>query len=644
MLPTEQAATLKRPLALAALILVIMVLHSHSYSGRNYREDEINSVHAAMIKNPMGIVQWLAGDVHPPGWRLLADFWVDSFGGAEAITRWSSKLINLLTYALLYQLGLHLGDRRTAFYAVAILGVYGFASNGMSELRPYPMLIMLTAALHLVYYRWLHQPTSRLMLAYVALGIAAIYTHFAAFFIFPAHALFLFVFHRFDRKVWLDSMLMWGFIALSFSAWLLPFLYVILVPFSGGYYAIAESWEGLQTLYHQVRFNPGVIFGLLPLLSLFSPPRPGTAHHQAHLRWARHWNLLYPLFLLLAALVIICLVHYLVFTILHERTLRMLVVLVALLMALGLRFLPVQAGAILLILLYLHAPQNIAVQTSNAPYREIVQSMSASYRTDSVLMTEFDWPWRWLQPAAYYLMDFTPDKMRKERMFHLIDPEDKAHPPAAPPDELVVHKSFDEADFDKLPDHQQLWLLRQGGGNRHGDDIQQWLNQNYALLRTTAWDAPFPTSYSLSEYIRAPQSGAAVLFGDAMRLHSWSLLDSVEVNPCQSVTIESWWQLAQPDDRPYTLTLILADSDGDGQAARADSLPAPANQFTTEWQTDKYYRDQTQLAIPCDIGTGSYNLLLAVKESITGAAQPFRQPDGSIGREYYLTTLNARGN
>jgi len=634
--PTEQTATLTRTLALAALILVIMALHSHSYSGRNYREDEINSVHAAMIKNPAEIVEWMAGDVHPPGWRLFADFWVDSFGGAEAITRWSSKLMNLLTYALLYQLGLHLGDRRTAFYAVAILGVYGFAGNAMAELRPYPMLIMLTAALHLVYYRWLRQPTSRLMLAYVVLGIAAIYTHFTAFFIFAAHALFLLAFHRFDRKVWLNSMLMWIFIALSFSVWLLPILYVILVPFSDGYYTM-----GLQTLYHHVRFNPGVVFGLLLLLSLFTPPRLITAHHQSRLRWAQRWNLLYPLFLLLAALAIIFLVHQ-VYTILHARTLQMLVTLVALLMALGLRFLPVQAGAILLILLYLHAPQNIAVQTANAPYREIVQSISASYRPDSVLITEFDHPSRWLTAAAYYLMDFTPNRMRKDRMLHLIDPEDQAHPPTFPDELANVRKSFDEADFAKLPDHQQLWLLRQGSGSRHSADLQQWLNQNYALLRTTAWDAPFPTSYSLSEYLRAPQSDAPVLFGDAMRLHSWALLDSVEVTPCQkSLTIESWWQLARPDDRPYTLTLILADSDGDGQAARADSLPAPANQFTTEWETDTYYRDQTELTIPCDIRAGSYNLLLAVKESLTGAPLPFRQPDGGTGREYYLTTLNA---
>ena len=345
MSPTEQTAVIKEMFGVTALILIIMLLHSGSYGGRNYREDEINSVHGALKLSPEDIVQWMARDVHPPGWRLFADFWVECFGGVEEITRWSSKLINLMTYALLYQLGLRLIDRRTAFYAVAILGVYGFASSGMYELRPYPLLVMITTALHLVYYRWLRQPTSRLMLVYVALGIAAIYTHYFAFFIFPAHALFLFAFRRFERKVWLNSILMWVFIALSFSAWLLPFIYVILVPFPGGiYYSIPSGWEGLQTLYQRVAFRPEIVFGFLLLLSLFAPgAKAAISRTHPGLRRRKHWHLLYPLFLLLATLLIAFAANSLVRN-LTARNLQMLVTLVALLMALGLRQLPFRPG------------------------------------------------------------------------------------------------------------------------------------------------------------------------------------------------------------------------------------------------------------------------------------------------------------
>ena len=269
---TERFATAATTIAFAILVLVNTILHTQVYAQRNYREDEINSVHAALIKTPPEIVQWMAGDVHPPGWRLFADFWVDHFGMTEPVTRWSSQLINLLTFALVFQLSRQLIDRRAAFYAVAILGVYGFAANGMYEFRPYAMLVALTTGLHLVFYRWLIKPKPALMIVYVLLGMAAVYTHFYAFFVFSAHAFFLLLFRRFQRKVYLNTVLMWVFIALSFSAWIVPLLGVILGPFSGGYY---EDYLG--EIYGHLHFRPEVIFGFLGLLSFLAPRAPSAA-------------------------------------------------------------------------------------------------------------------------------------------------------------------------------------------------------------------------------------------------------------------------------------------------------------------------------------------------------------------------------
>lgn len=632
-------------LAVTALILVIMLLHTDVYGGRNYREDEINSVHAAMIKTPSEIVQWMATDVHPPGWRLLAKLWVDLFGGVEEITRWSSKLLNLLTFALLYQLGKHVVDKRTAIFAVAILGVYGFASNGMNELRPYPLLITLTTALHLVFYRWMHQPTKRLMLVYAALGIAAIYTHFFAFFIFPAHALFLVIFRKFDHKVWFDSVLMWLFIGLSFSAWILPLLFVILIPFPGGiYYAIPEGVIGLELLYQRTQFTPNIIQNFLLILSLFTSTLfiVTTPRLRPHLRFYNHWKLLYPLLLLGVTLLVAYLTNSVVSS-LTARNLLMMVMLVSLLIALGLRLLPVQAGVILIILLYLGAPQAISVQTSNGPYREIVQSMSDTYQPDNVLVTEFSSAWRWLMPAAYYLMDFTPDHLSKQRMFHIINEDDTAHPPAFPDKLVNIAKIFTADDFsNNLPQHQQLWLLQQGGGNSHNESIQNWLQQHYAFIDSQNWSDGFPTSYTLSEYVRAPDNTDLILRSDAnYELHAWSLQESVDITPCQTITIESWWQTQQASQNPDELVLILADDNG--QVAISEKTPADV--FTTNWIADTFYRDHNTLTIPCDIETGSYNLLLGMKDSITGDSLALTYPDGNdIGTLYYLTTLNTQGN
>lgn len=625
----------------ALVLLLITVVHTRVYGNRNYREDEINSIHAAIIKSPAEIVEWMAGDVHPPGWRLFADFWVDSFGTAESVTRWSSKLINLLTFAMVFQLGAHIVDRRLAFYAVALLGVYGFASNGMFEFRPYSMLVAIVSALHLVYFRWLVKPTPRLMVVYAALGMAAVYTHYFVVFVFAAHAAFLVLFRRFQRKFYQDTILMWVFIVLSFSVWLLPLLSVILGPFSGGYYT-----GGLSEIYQIAHFQPEVIFGFLLLISLFASnllPRQDQPPPAGHLRWHRHWPLLYPLALLLATFLIALAVNS-VYGVLNARGLQTIVMLVALLMALGLRLLPSQAGVILLALLYLLAPQNIAVQPSNAPYRQMVDTMAPTYQGDSLLVTEFDFAWRWLTPAAYFMMDFTPDRMAKTRMYHIVGAADQAHPPTYPDELAQVYESFDGASFDdQLPAHRQLWLLHQGDGNRWGAAIQEWLDRNYAQVGSVSWNEPYDTSYELSEYMRAPDIQAPLLLArETLELHTWSLLDSVEVQPCQKVTVESWWQLAAADDTPYTLSIILADGDGDGQLAIENAVPA--NVFTSDWTARKYYRDRTQLEIPCDIESGSYDLLLGIKETISGDALLLQHLDGNaIGGVYYLTTLQAQG-
>ena len=100
-------------------------------------------------------------------------------------------------------------------------------------------------------------------------------------------------------------------------------------------------------------------------------------------------------------------------------------------------------------------------------------------------------------------------------------------------------------------------------------------NRNYAFVRSVRWDEPYHTSYELSEYIRAPQKSEPLLVaGENMQLYDWSMLDSVDVQPCQDITVESWWQLETEDDTPYTLNIILADDDGDGQLARTPSVPA----------------------------------------------------------------------
>ncbi|MDE2638042.1 MAG: hypothetical protein OXI30_16880, partial [Chloroflexota bacterium] len=489
-------------------------------------------------------------------------------------------------------------------------------------------------------------PSSALMFAYTLTGIAAIYTHFFSIFVFPAHAVCLVVFTRFERKLWLSSLVMWLAIGLSFLGWLLPFLQAILIVMPGGIpYSIEPGWAGILEFYDQSKFQPELVYQFLMLLSLFAPSVALRFRAtDSRMRFSQRINTLFPL-ILLFAIILIAYAADMIVSNLSLRNVVMFAPLIAVSMALGMRVLSTKAALIIVLLLMLHAPQNIKVRVLNGPYREFVQSMSSSYQTDSVVVTDFRWAWLWLLPAAYYLMDFTSDKMSKYRMFHLVDPHDPAHPPNYPDKMVNIINTFYADTFrNQLPAHRQLWRLTQGGGNYMSDKFKEWLNHNYALIKTYTWDEPYVTSYTLSEYAKAPDhQGPIVLAGDELQLYAWELGDSVEVAGCQPVTIESWWQANATVERSYSLSIILAEADGDGQLAIENSIPAEI--FTTEWQTGKFYRDRTTLEIPCDLEEGRYNLLLAAKETSSGDILPLQYPDGNdIGNEYYLTTLQVKSS
>ena len=634
-------------LSLVSLIVVITLVHLSIYGGRNYREDEINSIHGALTKDPSGIVEWMSTDLHPPGWRLFADFWIDAFGTDEPITRWSSTLLNLLTFALLFQLGRQLYDWRMGLFAVILLGLYAIPANAMNELRPYPMLIMLSVALHLVFYRWLHKPDGKLMIAYVLLGIATLYTHFFSIFVFAGHVTFALLFLKWNRQHWIHTVSIWLFIGLSFLGWILPFVHTITVPFRGGiYYALPEGLIGIQLLIERLDFNPIHVGYFLLLFGLCTPLLAKRNHESTTVfRFAKYSFFAYP-FILLVAIILIALFANSIVSSLTPRNMLIITPLIALIMAFGLRLLPIQAGLILVAILFVDAPQQLQTQTSNAPYREMMTFVSESYTPDSVLLTEFSEGWRWLTPASYVFMDFTPDKMSKQRMVHVVDSDDDVYLAGNFPELLVniLQNDIDSNDLNAVvPNTGQLWHLQQGGGTtEHNSTIQQWLRDNYALLRTIEWAEPYVTTYTLSEYVRVPDDSRLMLSAsDTLELFAWTMRNSVDVTPCQTITVENWWQTQLATSNPLQVQLILADDNG--QIAIGENFPSAT--FTTDWLTNTYYRDLTPLTIPCDISAGSYNLLLGVKDSITGESLPLMYPGGGeIGTLYYLTTLNTQGN
>lgn len=132
-------------------------------------------------------------------------------------------------------------------------------------------------------------------------------------------------------------------------------------------------------------------------------------------------------------------------------------------------------------------------------------------------------------------------------------------------------------------------------------------------------------------------------FGDVLALQKWELRDSVDVQPCQRVAVESWWQMIDPPPVNYSMQIALVDSAGQPVSAANSPLTTLSTQI---WVPDAYFLDARTVQIPCDAQPGEYPLVMSVydPETVTAVGSlPVSLPDGTPSNDYiYLTTLFVR--
>ncbi|MBZ0298651.1 MAG: hypothetical protein K8J31_02875 [Anaerolineae bacterium] len=144
----------------------------------------------------------------------------------------------------------------------------------------------------------------------------------------------------------------------------------------------------------------------------------------------------------------------------------------------------------------------------------------------------------------------------------------------------------------------------------------------------TRWLTTAPTTFSL-----AP----SITLGSSFTLQHWELRDSIQVQRCQRVYLESWWQMAEQPQHNYSLLIALVNTDGQA-VSPLTTVP------TKVWIPDAYFLDARSLQVPCDAPAGEYPLVMSIYNPDTVAAQgslPVTLPDGSPFNDYvYLTTLH----
>lgn len=126
-------------------------------------------------------------------------------------------------------------------------------------------------------------------------------------------------------------------------------------------------------------------------------------------------------------------------------------------------------------------------------------------------------------------------------------------------------------------------------------------------------------------------------FGDSLGLLEFVVIGANQVQQCRQLFIHTGWQALKRPPENYQITLVLADQ---SRIGRAQSDGPLANSLTNEWQASSTHLDRRIIDIPCDLPTGSYNLLTGLYDLETVQNLPITYPDGSAyGSLAYLTSV-----
>jgi len=183
---------------------------------------------------------YLPNDFNPPLSYLINFFFNRAFGWSEVALRLPSVIFGVLTVWLVYKLGrLLFNKQKPAIFASLLLATAPLHLYYSQEARMYSLVTLAVTGSIWALISFLK--TNRHLLWYIFFSILVIYSHYLAWFIFPAHLAITFLLKRSQLKTLILSQL------LSFLAFL-PWLPIFLQQLQTGLAASSASQEWSQVV------------------------------------------------------------------------------------------------------------------------------------------------------------------------------------------------------------------------------------------------------------------------------------------------------------------------------------------------------------------------------------------------------------
>lgn len=502
-------------LAVVSVMLGIVALHMWHFHDRNFRQDEVFTVHGANVLTLPETAQWMAiNGVHPAGWRVTAAAWVKLVGGSEPAARHFATLCTLLALALVYRLARDLFDHPTGVYAVFILGTINFAQFHMHELRPYSALVMFTAGMMWAFVRWVQHQNFTYAAIFVMCGVLGFQTHYYAGFAVAAQVVVLVVLVRWRPGVYVRAAGLFALIGFSLTAWVLPLLNSW-VDTRGKSYAMLTNRDTLKRLHDFMQIKPAalgqfllVTGGVLVLVAAYHELRRLWAAWRAPDTVSRPraiWRFpaLQPLLVALitpgAMLFLALLFNYQIRTFTARNIIGILPGL-AIVAAYALRRVPWQAQAVLVVLIAVPAVRDFRYYAPNVPYRQTAAFVE--YAPGDLVVTHLNDQIQSTLTTMQYLAD--NEGISKYDMFHIGGSAINY-----PGDQIVnmVYNASDEnlRAFEAfLDDAPRVWYIHRKDKESLIAPYREILQRDYEPVRTARLrDSADPRNVFIAEeYVR----------------------------------------------------------------------------------------------------------------------------------------------
>lgn len=611
-------------LPLAVILVVAAGLRLYALAGQSFWADEGNSVVLA-TRSPAAIAAAAAADIHPPAYYLLLAVWGRLFGLSEVGARSLSALVGVALVGALYGLAAHGRRPRPGLMAALLAAVNPFLVYYSQEARMYELVALLAVLTAWAVRLWWEGGDRRRAAALYLVGaVLGLYTHYA----FPIHlaALNLVWFIRWweIRPRSYHSLAGWVALQLAAALAFLPWLPIALRQLAT-WPAPATTLATGPALAETVRLFlcgpipcpplPGLLGPATGLgLALVGITLPAAVHDRRRrsvlvLAWV--WLLAVPTMM----------VAFRLFSPVLFKFLLLAAPAYLLLAAMGLDILSawlrarwggqaavgLSAAALGLLALaalpvldrYYHDPT-----VARDDYRGIAAYLrSVAGPDDAVILTAPG------QGDVFGRYDHGPAAVYPLPTTRPLDPEDTLTRLEAI---LKAHRRI----------YAVYWAVEQA-------DPGGLIETTLAARAFKAWDAWVGNLRFVAYAAGAPPTTTAlqppVAFGDAILLTALGR-DGGPFAPGDITRVQLEWQATRPPTTAYKVTLQILDP-ADQVLAQVDGEPVGGTRPTTEWTPGRVVTDPYGLPIPLATPPGTYRLILALYDPVTGARLPVAGTD-----------------